>query len=133
MDGLNTYFVSRAAHLAGLKVALSGLGGDEIFGGYSTFASTPKAAFAAKLGRWVPRSLRRLTAGVAVKIAAGDAVRKAAAAWRSPQDFPHAYYFTRLLFTPSRVHRLLAPYFETVKNRENGSESAPLWRPWEPG
>jgi len=128
MDGLNTYFVSRAAHLAGLKVALSGLGGDEIFGGYSTFASTPKAAFAAKLGRWVPRPLRRLTAGVAVKIAAGDAVRKAAAAWRSPDDFPHAYYFTRLLFTPSRVHRLLAPYFEALENRGNGTEPAPLWR-----
>jgi asparagine synthase (glutamine-hydrolysing) len=113
MDGLNTYFVSRAARESGLKVALSGLGSDEIFGGYSTFISTPRAAFVAGLGRWVPGPLRRLTAGAAVRIAAGDAVRKAAAAWRSPRDFPHAYYFTRLLFTPSRVRRLLAPYFES--------------------
>jgi asparagine synthase (glutamine-hydrolysing) len=128
MDGLNTYFVSRAAHQAGLKVALSGLGGDEIFGGYSTFTTTPKAAFVAGLGRWVPRPFRRLTASLAVKIAAGDAVRKAAAAWRSPEDFPHAYYFTRLLFTPSRVRRLLSPYFESLENRENGNESAPYWR-----
>jgi asparagine synthase (glutamine-hydrolysing) len=128
MDGLNTYFVSRAAHLAGLKVALSGLGGDEIFGGYSTFTTTPKAAFVAGLGRWVPGPLRRLTAAAAVKIAAGDAVRKAAAAWRSPNDFPHAYYFTRLLFTPSRVHRLLAPYFDAHDERENGNQPAPVWR-----
>jgi asparagine synthase (glutamine-hydrolysing) len=128
MDGLNTYFVSRAAHLAGLKVALSGLGGDEIFGGYSTFTTVPRAAFAAGLGRWIPGPLRRLTAAAAVKIAAGDAVRKAAAAWRSPEDFPHAYYFTRLLFTPSRVHRLLAPYFESIEDRGNGNERVSPWR-----
>ncbi len=115
MDGLNTYFVSRAARQSGLKVALSGLGSDEIFGGYSTFVSTPRAAFVAGLGRWIPAPFRRLTAGAAVRIAAGDAVRKAAAAWRSPKDFPHAYYFTRLLFTPSRVRRLLAPYFESAE------------------
>jgi asparagine synthase (glutamine-hydrolysing) len=113
MDGLNTYFVSRAARQAGLKVALSGLGSDEIFGGYSTFATTPRAAFAARLARWIPGSLRMLTAGATVRIATGDAARKAAAAWRSPKDFPHAYYFTRTLFTPSRVRRLLAPYFES--------------------
>ena len=125
MDGLNTYFVSRAARQAGLKVALSGLGSDEIFGGYSTFVSTPRAAFVANLGRWIPSPFRRLTAGAAVRIAAGDAVRKAAAAWRSPKDFPHAYYFTRLLFTPSRVRRLLAPYFDS--SEYSGSHDNP-WR-----
>jgi asparagine synthase (glutamine-hydrolysing) len=113
MDGLNTYFVSRAARQSGLKVALSGLGSDEIFGGYSTFVSTRRAAFVAGLGRWVPGPLRRITASAAFRIASGDAGRKAAAAWRSPDDFPHAYYFTRLLFTPSRVRRLLAPYYES--------------------
>jgi asparagine synthase (glutamine-hydrolysing) len=115
MDGLNSYFVSRAARQRGLKVALSGLGSDEIFGGYSTFASTPRAALVTGLGRWIPGSLRRLTAGAAVKIATGDAAHKAAAAWRSPSDLPHAYYFTRLLFTPYRVRRLLAPFFESTE------------------
>jgi asparagine synthase (glutamine-hydrolysing) len=125
MDGLNTYFVSWAAHQSGLKVALSGLGGDEIFGGYSTFETVPRAEFAASLGRWVPGSLRRMTATMAVNMGSGDAIRKAAAAWRSPNDFPHAYYFTRLLFTPSRVRRLLAPYFE---QRDDRRSVEPLWR-----
>src|SRR6202166_1823938 len=125
MDGLNTYFVSRAAARSGLKVALSGLGSDEIFGGYSTFESTPRAAFVAGLGRWIPGPFRPLSAAVAVRVASGDAVRKAAAAWRSPRDFPHAYYFTCLLFTPFRVRRLLAPYFESLEH-SNSHEN--LWR-----
>src|SRR4029077_18335457 len=125
MDGLNTYFVSRAAHQAGLKVALSGLGSDEIFGGYSTFTSVPRAVVAARLGRWVPGPLRRLVAGAAAKFASGDAIRKAAAVWRSPGAFPHPYYFTRLLFTPSRLRRLMAPYFE---QRRSGETRDSAWR-----
>jgi asparagine synthase (glutamine-hydrolysing) len=41
IDGINTWFVSKAASELGLKVAISGLGGDELFGGYSSFRSIP--------------------------------------------------------------------------------------------
>jgi asparagine synthase (glutamine-hydrolysing) len=42
IDGLNTWFVSKAAAETGLKVALSGLGGDELLGGYPTFGTIPR-------------------------------------------------------------------------------------------
>ena len=42
IDGVNSYFVSMAAAQAGLKVALSGLGGDELLGSYSSFSQIPR-------------------------------------------------------------------------------------------
>jgi asparagine synthetase B (glutamine-hydrolysing) len=51
IDGVNTYFVSRAAAASGMKVAMSGVGGDDLLGGYPSFRDVPRIRrFATALG-----------------------------------------------------------------------------------
>jgi asparagine synthase (glutamine-hydrolysing) len=58
IDGFNTYVVSRRLAAEGVVVGLSGLGADELFGGYATFERAPRWSRMLQALRFIPRGLR---------------------------------------------------------------------------
>jgi asparagine synthase (glutamine-hydrolysing) len=104
--------VSWGARQAGLKVALSGLGSDELFGGYSTFQSSKKLRNVQKLAQNAPSFLRHAATPavefLSASLLARDAARKASSAWSNPEFFDHTYFYTRTLFPPSQLEHLAA-------------------------
>jgi len=133
-DAINTYFVSWAARQVGLKVALSGLGGDELFAGYSTFADTARLSRLVSFGKLLPAPLRRATAGALRKaFAAGrsrDAAAKAAAAWGYGARLPHPYFFARAMFPPGEIEKLTEPRFRPSTLAADGHTLEPTWLGW---
>ena len=107
VDGVNTYIISQAAHAAGLKVALSGLGGDEMFAGYSTFRMAPRVEWAAELWCHTPAGLRYGFARILDSFSNSDQNRKLHALVSEPKKIIHPCFLSRMLFTPDQVSRLV--------------------------
>jgi asparagine synthase (glutamine-hydrolysing) len=134
MDGINTYFVSWAAREVGLKVALSGLGGDELFAGYRTFADAPRFARLVRCAWFLPALLRRAISPVVAAMAAQrgspDGGRKAASAWIMPDALPHPYYFARALFPVGELSQITEPRFRPSTINADGVTLEPTWLGW---
>ena len=108
MDGVNTYFVSRETRRAGVKVALSGLGGDEIFAGYSSFRVVPRMERFSRLWKRMPHLVRDPLASMFCAVTPeNDQNRKLVSLARDNGRVLHPYFLLRTLFTAGQSDALL--------------------------
>src|SRR5215472_16935730 len=109
MDGINTFFVSRETRRAGVKVVLSGLGGDEAFAGYSSFRTVPRFERLARTLNYLPRmSLGGMASLFGAFAPENDQFRKLALLMFDKKgEGIHPYFVSRMLFTPQQRGTLL--------------------------
>lgn len=103
MDGINTFVVAKAVHAAGVKVALSGLGGDEVFAGYPSFRRAKRARTLAK----IPHRLRHAVAASCRKISHGPRQDKLWDLLESDCTPASTYLISRTLFGSTEMNALL--------------------------
>jgi asparagine synthase (glutamine-hydrolysing) len=99
IDGINTYLVSAKTKAAGVKVALSGLGADEMFGGYSNFRRVPRLEKFSKYLARLPGAARETVSGTVSRfLGESDRNQKIAELAAAGGSGMHPYFMLRTLF-----------------------------------
>lgn len=105
-DAVNTYYVSRAVAASGIKAVLSGVGGDELFGGYPSFERVPAAM---RMSRVLGPAMHATGAVATVALPAWRAAK-----WRhfaQDPEIEQGYRALRGFFMPEELPALLGPAF----------------------
>jgi asparagine synthase (glutamine-hydrolysing) len=106
-DGINTYFVAKATRAAGITVALSGLGGDELFAGYhhfQNFRTLAQLAPLLRVLRWFPGDR---VVGKRRALSADQHLLKLLGLLGSGGSGPRVYGSLRSMYSPAQVAALL--------------------------